>query len=498
MKKRNLQRIFAAFIATALAVSTAACTKEEAKKDEPKNDAPATTDAPVAADPVVDEPAVDEPAFEVLTHSDGSAIDLGGIEVVVRNWWSGAYDPENVKAPETEYEEARQEWLDFCQEQYNFTIHEEGISDWGGAPQDFIDYVTMQGDDNNYVFVLRDDPSLAAGLSNGLFYDLATLDCLDFDDDMFVNGTHKLYTYGKSIYGMAAGISEPRTGVFFNKQVLTDAGIDPDSIYDLQASGEWTWDKFDELMGLVQRDIDNDGIDDYYGLTLNEGVMDEQAIFSNNGSWVYKDENGKFVYNLESPETLQALEWCKKMYEKYDNHDPEGAQWDYFKEEFNSGKVGFLVDQEYNGTPGGGDNILENCAFEYGFVMFPKGPAATDYVNIWTNNVIAIPACYSPEKAWNLAFAWKMYNTAPAGYEDVNGHVDKARQGSFDERAITETIPMMCEGNHGTTNCAFQVAGLNLTQITYKVSANGDPISTLVEACRDEWKGYIDAANGEK
>ena len=497
MKKRNLQRIFAAFIATAMAVSTAACTKEKAEEPK-KDDAPATTEAAKKDEPAakVDEPVVEEPVDDgpvVLTHSDGSPIDLGGMEIIIRDWWS-TYNPD--AEPANDYEEAQFEWWDYIQETYNFKIHQDTVSDWGSAPQDFIDYVTMNGDENNYVFVLRNDPSLAAGFSNGLFYDLATLDCLDFDSDLFVNGTHNLYTFGKSIYGMAAGLSEPRTGVYFNKDVLRDAGIDPDSIYDLQAKGQWTWDKFDELMGIVQRDVDNDGVDDFYGLTLNEGVMDEQAIFSNNGSWFYKDENGKFVYNLESPETLQAMNWTKQMFEKYDNHDPEGAQWDYYKEEFLSGKVGFMVEQEYAGSEGGSGNFMLESTFDYGFVMFPKGPAASDYVNIWDNNIIAIPACYDAERAWNCAFAWALYNTAPAGYEGKNGFIDKARGGTFDEKAITETIPMMSADGHGVFNCAGQIPGIDLTKITYNISATGEDISALVEKVRDEYKGYVDAANG--
>ena len=80
-------------------------------------------------------------------------------------------------------------------------------------------------------------------------YDLSTLDCLDFSADKFArNKLHEQYSLGSSIYGFFPGYTEPGTGVYFNKDVLKKAGIDPDSIYDLQKKGKWTWDKFEELM----------------------------------------------------------------------------------------------------------------------------------------------------------------------------------------------------------------------------------------------------------
>lgn len=61
--------------------------------------------------------------------------------------------------------------------------------------------------------------------------------------------------------------------MYFNKQVLRNAGIDPDSIYDAQKKGTWTWDMFEKLIAKCQKDLDGDGVDDVYGMTLNESIM---------------------------------------------------------------------------------------------------------------------------------------------------------------------------------------------------------------------------------
>ena len=427
----------------------------------------------------------DEEDYTVITDENGDPVDLGGMDIVIRDWWSG--DPAE---PTNDYEEARDEYREWIQETYNFTISQKAISDWTSTPADFVDYATTGGDEN-YIWILRDDPAITSALSSGLMYDLATLDCLDFSLPKFQrNKLHEQYAKGDSIYAMYAGYSEPRTGVYFNKRLLNDAGIDPETIYDMQADGTWTWDAFEEMMAAVQRDIDNDGVIDIYGLTLNEGNMTTIAVFSNNGSYIGKNDDGYF-YNLESPETLEALEWTVDMFTKYDLPDPEGAEWDYYKEAFINGQAAFMVEDEYAGTPG---NFLQDMEDEVGFVMFPKGPQRDDYINVWSNNPVAIPACYDADKAWKLAFAWNLYTDQPAGYEDYMD-LSNAAAGIFDMRAIDETIPMMMDEDHGTVAYHGLIPNLSLGEQFVWNIAPGSVVSEQVEAIRDTWKAYVDEAN---
>ncbi|MCR5503060.1 MAG: extracellular solute-binding protein [Lachnospiraceae bacterium] len=403
MKKPMAKKALAAATAAAMVMSITACGAKNEPAPAPADDTSAAdttaTDTAPAADTATDtaeaEPEEEEEEvspYTVLTDESGNPYDLGGMEIIIRDWWSS----EDPAEPANDYEEAQLEWREWAQETYNFKIKQVAISDWGSTPQDFVDYCTTGGDDVNYVWTLRDDPAITSAMASGLMYDLSTLDCLDFSSDKFqMNKLHEQYGKGNAIYAMYAGISEPRTGVYFNKRVLQEAGIDPESIYDMQKDGTWTWDKFDELMGTVQRDTDNDGTDDVFGLTVNEGNMTTAAVFSNGGSYIGKDANGYF-YNLESPETTEALEWTVDMFTKYDQHDPEGAEWDYYKEEFLNGSVGFMVEDEYAGTPG---NFLQDMQDEVGFVMFPKGPQGKDYINVWSNNPAAIPACYDADRA---------------------------------------------------------------------------------------------------
>ncbi len=490
MKRKKLLSVTLAAVMT---MSLAACGSEETA-------APATTETPAAE--TTETPAaettettettetaeVEEEVspYTVITDADGNPIDLGGMHITIRDWWSSPQEPSN------DYEEAREEYHEWLQETYNFTMEQVAISDWGTTPTDFVDYVTTGGDDNNYAWIIREDPAITSAIGQGLMYELSTLDCIVFSDTKVQqNKLHEQFTTPKGVYAMYAGVSEPRTGVYFNKRVLTEAGIDPESIYDMQANGTWTWDAFADMMAQVHRDTDNDGVVDVYGLTLNEGVMDEIAVYSNNSEFIGRDANG-YVYKLEDPATIEALEWVVEMFAAYDNHDPEDAAWDYYKEEFLSGKVGFMVEDEYAGTRG---NFLEDVQDELGFVMFPKGPQASTYVNRWSNNPTVIPGCYDEQRAWNIAFAWNLWTDQPAGYEDYID-LSAARAGIFDERAIDETIPMMMMGEHGMITYAGMIPNLEMgPQLTWNIGW-WSVVSEVVESTADLWKGYVDAANG--
>nr|MCR5800712.1 hypothetical protein [Lachnospiraceae bacterium] len=229
--------------------------------------------------------------YTIYTDANGKTVDLGGMEIIMRDWWTNP-DDYFMTNPKNEYDEARKEYIEWAQETYNFTFKEQAISDWGSTPQDFVDYATTGGDEN-YVFILRDDAAIAQAMATGLMYDLSTLDCLDFSDSKFqANMLHEQYGFKGGIYAMYAGVSEPRDGLFINENILKDAGVDVNEIYDAQKNGTWTWDKFTEIMDKVQVDKDNDGVNDIWGFTGNTGSFTSDCVYSNGGELVGKDANG--------------------------------------------------------------------------------------------------------------------------------------------------------------------------------------------------------------
>ena len=421
---------------------------------------------------------------------DYSNVDLGGIEIVIRDWWS----PEDPIEPRNDYEEAQRKYQQELMEKYNFTVERRAISDWGSAAIDFIDYTAYGGDYVNYVFVLHNDDELVKAMYNGMMYDLSTLDCLDFSSEKFTaNRTHELYSLGGSIYACNMGPSEPRRGIYFNPEVLKDAGIDPESIYDMQINGTWTWDAFEKIMSEVQRDTDGDGTDDVFGLCCNNSEFAESAVFSNGGQFVGKTSKGKFTYDLENSATLEALDWMVDIFTTYNNHDPEYAPWDYYIEEFNSGTVAFMLGEEWRGDYYGN---LTDAYFTPGFVMFPKGPKADNYVYVWNDNFYAIPGCYDAERAWKIAFALNVYNNPVPGFEDYNEYIEFARYYCFDDRAKDETIPKMCDPDRVALPYHAVIPGIELGHdLTYDISYPYGEVEYTIEKIRNEWEESIDKAN---
>lgn len=359
----------------------------------------------------------------------------------------------------------------------------------GSAPADFTEYATTGGDEN-YIFVVRDDPAITNAMTQGLMYDLSTLDCLDFNQPKFQkNKLHEQYTKGNSIYAMFAGDSEPRTGVYFNKRLLTEAGIDPESLYELQANHEWTWDKFTELMDIVQRDIDNDGVIDVYGVTQNSGNMISAAVWSNGGEYVGQ-KDGKYVYRLEDPETVEGLTWAvETVLAKYTLPYPDGAEWDYYKEAYKSGMAAFMVDDAYCA----GD-FLSEMEDDFGFVAFPMGPQSSEYTNCWSNNPHVIPACYDADKAWKIAFAWNLYTDDVPGYEDYEGWKAGYYSKFRDTEAVDQTLEIMV--NNGMITYDGIIPEMQRgSDFIWGLNAN-TVVSEAIDSVSEYWKGLVDAANG--
>ncbi len=430
--------------------------------------------------------------YELLKDENGNVYDLGGMEIIVRNWWA----PEEQPEPSTPYEEARDEYREWAMETYNFTIKEMPMGDWASVPQDFANYVTSGGDDKNYIFTLRDDPVTTKSMFDNLMFDLSKLDCLDFTETKFTsNKAHELYARGGKIFAMNAGYSEPRGGMWFNKRVLTEAGIDPESIYDMQASGTWTWQAWTDMMKKVQRDINNDGVVDVYGMDANYGIPVMQAVYSNYSEFVGLDADGKYVYKFEEPATVEALEWIAGVFKDYGLVRPQDTQWDYYREAFLKGDVAFCPDEAYMGTLG---QTFEDSIDEIGFVMFPKGPQADDYINCWTNNVLVIPACYDADRAWKIAFAWDIYSAPVPGFED---YIDLGlyRKGNFDSRAVEETIVAMMSKDKGMITYHALIPNLDIAApFLYRFGQSANTVvSEVLADTRDTYKKQIDEANKE-
>ena len=481
MKMKTVKRFMATVLATAMTMSVAAC----GNTDAPAN-TPASSDAPESKESsVVEESSeVEEDlgAYTVIKDENGNPIDLGGIEVIVRDWWS----PAEAAEPKNAYEEARQEYRDWIQETYNFTIKNVGISSWASTPEDFANYATSGGDEH-YVFVLRQGSELVAAMNSKLMYDLSTLDCLDFTEAKWGGGVHNMISKGGAIYGMSAETPEPRDGIYFNKRLLTEAGIDPQSLYDLQENMEWTWAKFEEICETINADTDNDGVIDRFAFACVNQDFFSSSVYSNGGEFIGKDENGKYINRLDSEETLEALNWSLDMIGKYAKVFAADANWDYAYTAFYNGEVAFCPQQAYKAGE------WKDMEDDFGFLCWPMGPKASDYTTCYTDNVFAIPACYDAEKSWKIEFAFNLWTEPVPGYEDEPVWKQNYYNNFRDTESVDLTLQRMTE--NGMVTYHTFINGLSMgNDLYWKISKENTP-AQQAETIRPTWASYIDTAN---
>lgn len=427
--------------------------------------------------------ATEAPAAETEAPEE-VAMDLGGMEIIIGDWWSSGEEAE----PQTAQEEATREYRQMIQEKYNFTMKQVSLGGWGEHQETFT-VSTMAEDPAAQIFVMAQG-FVAQPLANGLFYDLSTLENFDFSEEKWNQQVIEQMTQGDAIYGMAAGRSEPTFGVFWNKRLFKEAGIDPNLPYDLQASGEWTWEKFEELCTKLTIDKDNDGINDTYAMANFSPEYYLAATMSNDAQFIGIDENGKYYNATTKPEFLEAMQWATSLIEKgYEMKQPEDAEWDWFISAFHDAKVAMQIAGEYKvGT-------WADMEDDFGFVLFPKGPKASDYRREVGDNIMVIPACYDKETAEKIAFAYNLWSNPTPGYEDEDDWKSSYYTAFRDERAVDETLAKMYEPGVGRVSYLPLIYGLSYGDIVYDVYALGSTPAEKIEAVAGTWESLINDAN---
>lgn len=409
--------------------------------------------------------------------------DLGGMEIVIADWWTT-----EQTEPDTAQEIATKEYRDYIQQTYNFTIVQKSIGSWGDHKATFIQS-TAANMPAAQLFVL-DNEWLAAPLKKGLCYDLSTLKAFDFTEDKWNKTDLDLMTVGDSVYGMVSGVSEPRIGVFYNKRLFEDANLDPELPYNLQASGEWTWDKFYELCDTLTRDTNNDTITDTYALASFSKDYLLACAVSNNANFISK-KDGEYYNSSMDASVLEAMEWGISIIDAgFVMPKPEDASWNWFVDAFKNGSVAMTVAEEYKVTE------WASMTDDWGFVMFPQGPKAENCLTSFRDNIIVMPSCFDEETANKIAFAYNLYTNPTPGYEDTDDWKTNYYGKFRDMRAVDETLAMMLSDGFSVPNYMPLIDGISFgDDFAYAVYARSVTATERLEELSGTWQAILDDFN---
>ncbi len=457
--------------------------------------------------------SVDIPEAPSPTPEPASAArDLNGLHLIIGD----SVSPEVTPVPTTAYEEALHKYREELQKKHNFTFEVKRIADPEEMEKVFLDSV-QDGNPVAHVFEL-DYSVLSEAIRQGLLYDLATLDELNFDEDRWSAEVREFMTRGDSIYGMYAKFKpwdgvhkellKPGGGILWNKRLFEEAGLDPELPYELQASGEWTWSKFEEICEILTRDIDKDGQTDVYA-TGSDGADTLQCLVSSTGNdFLEIDKDGKIYNNCKDEAVLGAMEFASELYEKgYEM--PAGAEPEGHITAFQEGRAAMqfgeasLCDED---APYGEQNMTDAV----GFVLPPKPDGQEEYHSYVYGSVWVIPSCYDAETAADIAFAYHLLVQEPQGdgiYEDPSDGLEEY-YGDFsrfdeennstvwDERAVKETIARFNDGETANFLNTYLVEALDIHDLTRNYPFIDKTPEECVEELWDSWQELITMSNG--
>ncbi|MBR6525628.1 MAG: hypothetical protein IKT57_06630 [Clostridia bacterium] len=415
-------------------------------------------------------------------------IDFGGQTIYIYDYWTA---DDTRKDDPSEEEQAQYDYRDWIMETYNCEIRQIQKGDWTTNVQELTNFCTSP-DGTLCLYILPPD-FVGTPMGNDLFAAWES-ENIDFEDDKWNDSTINFMTKGGKVYGVATGNSEPRQCLFFNKRVLEEAGIDWETIYDMQADGTWTWEAFEEMLIQITKDTDNDGVIDIYGMTGNNSDMFMMGVVSNGGEFFRFNDEGKLEIAVNSDAALEGLAWTKDVFAKYFYQQPADGSWDYFKAAWLQGFCGFYMYQTYGGF---NDNSeLAPMEDEWGCVAFPKGPKGDKYVSIVSDNVTVIPNVYEADVAADLAYIYDLWSNATPGYDDEFAWIGN-KYNFTDDRAVDETYAMLREPEHCVANAALYIGSVNdvLGSPLLWQLAGGTP-AELVEAATPAWQALCDAFNG--
>ena len=417
-------------------------------------------------------------------------IDFGGAKIYIYDYWTAS---SARKEEPTEEEQAQYDYRDWIMATYNCEIEQIAKGDWGSNSTELVNFVGAP-DGTLCLFILPPD-FVGGPMGNNALAAWNDNDLIDFEDDLWNDATVSFMTKGGKVYGVSTGNSEPRGCLYFNKRVLEEAGIDWNTIYDMQADGTWTWDAFETMLKQIQKDTDNDGIIDIWGMTGSNVDMYRLAVFGNGGSFFDYNEAGDLVITAGSDAALEGLAWSKDIWNTYGYQQPADGSWDYYKDAWKQGFCGFYMYQTYGGF---NDNSeMADMADEWGCVAFPIGPKGTTYTNVVSDNVTVIPNVYDAQTTANLAYIYSLWSATTPGYDDEDAWIGN-KYNYTDERAVDETYAMLRQPEHCSSDKVLYLGSVNDVEgQDFLWSLGSSTPAELLEAKTPVWQGLLDTFNGK-
>lgn len=335
-------------------------------------------------------------------------------------------------------------------------------------------------------------------VKGNLIAKLDNLQVTDFRDTTKYSAAGQLGEVGGSFYGVCpltygvtGGSALVYDVLFFNKTLLKNAGYSAESLYQLQNSGGWTWDKFSEVAGKVTQGST-------YAINDSERYFYVGLLSSNGAEWVTKS-GGSLVFTGGDAKNQQVLEYMTGLAKsgalKMDSAEVSSTT---AQQEFIAGRAAFYAHPVFAAR-----DRLAGANIDWGILAMPKAPGAKDYVadSSWASFYVIPSGVAKPNEPLTIVdeiFSRPLYNEA----EDEAQYTAFYSQYLKDTQSL-ETIKMLRSKEKQTWWRATESIGLTTNDSVswfLKVGeiVNGASIATVTGSVTQQYNNLLNDMFGKK
>lgn len=392
--------------------------------------------------------------------------DLGGKTIKIVSWWDMTIpedNPDNIE---------RKKNLEELMQKHNFKVEYVAID--YGEYQEKVTASLIAGEPIGDIVRLGKTYTVPTLVKQDLLWpiDEYTKNPVAFNQKV----TNEYYTYEGRGYGFTENQANLVQGIFYNRTLMNQLGLKP--LQEYVNEDNWNWDTFIQVAKEANKDTNNDGKLDTWGLA-NSSLMDH-ALYSNNTGLTKEDKQ-----NLDDPATLESLHFISRIATEKIARPTEGGDWTEPGQFFRQGNTLMYAGalHELSGLK------TDLPDYDIGFVPFPKGPNATEYHSAEALfQALTIPkAVENPEQ---LLYIWEKIN-------DIDSVYDYPDQASYETLFSSEddlnnakmVAPNMMILDHNTFP--------NLKYYDFVGELNeGISVSTVVEKYKSTFQAAIDEVYG--
>lgn len=242
---------------------------------------------------------------------------------------------------------------------------------------------------------------------------LRTLPFFDIEQPYFNQESSDMTSGGYSTYGVAGEASiapASFSAVYMNKEILTEAGMEPSTLYDMAEDGTWTWDVLLRCTAAVT-DLNESGaaVQEYYTVTAqNTASRLPDLIFKASGNdFVRAGKRRSPIVGYRVQGVQQTLDNIAAIY-----NDPKtildssaGAVNCFMGEE-----SAFLVDYLYV-MP-----TMSNATADWGVLPLPKEEEKDEYRTLIANTELVFSVPINHTNGEYAAIVLSALNAASCAY----------------------------------------------------------------------------------